>query len=171
MRDVIRPADYSKFILHFAVLRRFECALAPTRDAVNRQAVKGVRDDGPRHCALSGHCSYNEAIFSLSNLGAAKHAPNATWVVDPFHVAKGANEALDAVRKGLQGTLDKKGRLELKKNLAHAPRKHTRDLGHYEASALRELQTDAVYAPLIPVDEFIDPRSGAKIDANTGELL
>ena len=28
VRDVIRPADYNKLILPFAVLRRFECALA-----------------------------------------------------------------------------------------------------------------------------------------------
>ena len=42
VRDVIRPADYNKLILPFAVLRRFECALAPTRDAVNRQVAKGV---------------------------------------------------------------------------------------------------------------------------------
>ena len=33
---------------------------------------------------------------------------------------RGANEALDAVRKGLQGALDRKGRLELKKGLAYA---------------------------------------------------
>lgn len=31
VRDVIRPADYNKLILPFAVLRRFECALEPTR--------------------------------------------------------------------------------------------------------------------------------------------
>ena len=33
VRDVIRPADYNKLILPFAVLRRFECALEPTRAA------------------------------------------------------------------------------------------------------------------------------------------
>lgn len=41
VRDVIRPADYNKLILPFAVLRRFECALEPTRAAVSRQAAKG----------------------------------------------------------------------------------------------------------------------------------
>lgn len=45
VRDVIRPADYNKLILPFAVLRRFECALEPTRAAVSRQAAKGVWDD------------------------------------------------------------------------------------------------------------------------------
>ena len=34
VRDVIRPADYNKLILPIAVLRRFECALEPTRAGV-----------------------------------------------------------------------------------------------------------------------------------------
>ena len=79
----------------------------------------------------------------------AKYTPNATWVVDHFHVVKGANEALDAVRKGLQGSLDKKGRLELKKNLAYALRTRTRALNAYEASALRGLREDASYTTLM----------------------
>ena len=73
VRDVIRPADYNKLILPFAVLRRFECALEPTRAAVSRQAAKGVwDDDDPKYCALSGHCFYNVTSFTLSNLGASK---------------------------------------------------------------------------------------------------
>ena len=73
VRDVIRPADYNKLILPFAVLRRFECALEPTRAAVSRQAAKGVwDDDDPKYCALSGHCFYNVTSFTLSNLGATK---------------------------------------------------------------------------------------------------
>lgn len=52
VRDVIRPADYNKLILPFAVLRRFECALEPTRAAVSRQAAKGVWDDDPKYCPL-----------------------------------------------------------------------------------------------------------------------
>ena len=76
----------------------------------------------------------------------AKYTPNATWVSDHFHVVRGANEALDAVRKGLQGALDRKGRLELKKGLAYALRKRTRDLSPYEASALRALREDPSYS-------------------------
>lgn len=90
----------------------------------------------------------------------AKYTPNATWVVDHFHVVKGANEALDAVRKGLQGSLDKKGRLELKKNLAYALRKRTRALNAYEASALRELREDVSYTTLMTAydlkEDFFD---------------
>lgn len=90
----------------------------------------------------------------------AKYTPNATWVIDHFHVVKGANEALDAVRKGLQGALDKKGRLELKKGLAYALRKRTRDLGSSEASAFRELRTDPTYSSLMTAydlkEDFFD---------------
>mgnify|MGYP000283167223 FL=1 len=78
-----------------------------------------------------------------------KHTPNATWVIDHFHVVKGANEALDTVRKSLQGVLDKKGRLEFKKGLAYALRKRPRDLSASEASALRELRGDKKYAVLM----------------------
>lgn len=79
VRDVIRPADYNKLILPFAVLRRFECALEPTRAAVSRQAAKGVwDDDDPKYCALSGHCFYNVTSFTLSNLGATKTC-DASW--------------------------------------------------------------------------------------------
>lgn len=90
----------------------------------------------------------------------AKYTPNATWVIDHFHVVKGANEALDTVRKGLQGSLDKKGRLELKKNLANALRKRTRSLNAYEASALRELRGDDSYTTLMTAydlkEDFFD---------------
>ena len=66
-----------------------------------------------------------------------------------FHVVKGANEALDAVRKGLQGALNRKGRLELKKGLAYALGKRMRDLSLYEASALRALREDSSYSTLM----------------------
>lgn len=40
VRDVIRPADYNKLILPFALLRRLECALEPTREAVCQAVEK-----------------------------------------------------------------------------------------------------------------------------------
>ena len=79
----------------------------------------------------------------------SKYMPNATWVIDHFHVVKGASEALDAVRKALQSKLDKKDRLQLKKNLVHALRRRTRDLSSHEASSLRELREDPEYADLM----------------------
>lgn len=90
----------------------------------------------------------------------AKYTPNATWVIDHFHVVKGANEALDAVRKSLQSKLDKKGRLELKKGLAYTLRKRSRDLKPSEASALRDLRADASYGVLMAAydlkEDFFD---------------
>lgn len=79
----------------------------------------------------------------------AKYTPNATWVIDHFHVVKGAIEALEAVRKGLQASLDRKGRLELKTGLAYALRKRARDLNLYEASALRQLRSETGYSTLM----------------------
>lgn len=90
----------------------------------------------------------------------AKYTPNATWVVDHFHVVKGANEALDAVRRSIQSKMDRKGRLYLKKNMAYALRKRTRDLNPYEASGLREMREDEAYADLIAAydlkEDFFD---------------
>ena len=46
VRDVIRPADYNKLILPFALLRRLECALEPTRDAVCKAVELHEREWG-----------------------------------------------------------------------------------------------------------------------------
>lgn len=48
VRDVIRPADYNKLILPFALLRRLECALEPTRDAVCKAVELHEREWGWR---------------------------------------------------------------------------------------------------------------------------
>lgn len=73
VRDVIRPADYNKLILPFAVLRRFECALEPTRDQVLARKAKGTWEDGDeKYCLLSGYCFYNLTSFRLSDLGASR---------------------------------------------------------------------------------------------------
>lgn len=87
VRDVIRPADYNKLILPFAVLRRFECALESTREAVCKQAAKGAwEDDDPKYCALSGHCFYNVTSFKLSNLGATKTCDALMAYINGFSV-------------------------------------------------------------------------------------
>lgn len=73
VRDVIRPADYNKLILPFAVLRRFECALESTRDKVVERRERGTwADDDEKYCLLSGYCFYNLTSFRLSDLGASK---------------------------------------------------------------------------------------------------
>lgn len=45
VRDVIRPADYNKLILPFAVLRRFAGALELTRDKVLARKKAAMWDD------------------------------------------------------------------------------------------------------------------------------
>lgn len=73
VRDVIRPADYNKLILPFAVLRRFECALEPTRDKVLSRKKAATWDDADeKYCLLSGYCFYNLTGFRLGDLGASR---------------------------------------------------------------------------------------------------
>lgn len=72
VRDVIRPADYNKLILPFALLRRLECALEPTRDAVCKAVELHEREWGVEneaYCAFSGKSFYNVTSFRLNDLG------------------------------------------------------------------------------------------------------
>ena len=73
VRDVISRADYNKVVLPFALLRRLECALEPTRAAVC-DAVKEHEKDWGResdnYCQYSGKAFYNVTSFRLNNLGA-----------------------------------------------------------------------------------------------------
>ena len=70
VRDVISRADYNKVVLPFALLRRLECALEPTRDAVVN-AVKEHEADWGRendnYCQISGKAFYNVTGFRLNN--------------------------------------------------------------------------------------------------------
>lgn len=72
VRDVIRPADYNKLVLPFALLRRLECALEPTRDAVCK-AVETYEPTLGReneiYCTFSGKSFYNVTSFRLNDLG------------------------------------------------------------------------------------------------------
>lgn len=73
VRDVTSRADYNKVVLPFALLRRLECALEPTRAAVC-DAVKEHEKDWGResdnYCQYSGKAFYNVTPFRLNNLGA-----------------------------------------------------------------------------------------------------
>ena len=73
VRDIIKRADYNKVVLPFALLRRLECALEPTRDAV----VKAYEDHGAEwgtendaYCTYSKKAFYNITNFRLNSLGA-----------------------------------------------------------------------------------------------------
>lgn len=87
VRDVIRPADYSKLILPFALLRRLECALEPTRDAVCKAVEQHEREWGlenETYCAFSGRSFYNVTSFRLNDLGADNTLDALMTYVDGF---------------------------------------------------------------------------------------
>ena len=72
VRDVIRPADYNKLILPFALLRRLECALEPTRDAVCKAVEEHEGEWGlenEAYCSFSGKSFYNVTSIRLNDLG------------------------------------------------------------------------------------------------------
>ena len=72
VRDVIKRADYNKLILPFALLRRLECALEPTRGAVYQAFQEHGSDWGTEndaYCTFSKKPFYNITTFRLNNLG------------------------------------------------------------------------------------------------------
>jgi len=75
--------------------------------------------------------------------------PNATWVIDHFHVVAKANEALDALRRELQsGMKSKKERIKTKKGLAYTLKTRRRDLTSEEAEKIRLLRNHPKLGPL-----------------------
>lgn len=72
VRDTITPKEYNKVILPFSLLRRLECALEPTRDAVLKQFEEHENDWGrenSNYCQHSKKAFYNITGFRLNNLG------------------------------------------------------------------------------------------------------
>lgn len=70
--DPFTPKDYNKIILPFTLLRRMECALEPTRDAVvkayeENKAIWGIDNDN--YCQYSKRPFYNVSSYRLNNLG------------------------------------------------------------------------------------------------------
>lgn len=65
-------SDYHKVILPFTMLRRLECALEPTRDAVLEAVAEHEGDWGRDHdnyCNFSKKAFYNVTAFRLNTLG------------------------------------------------------------------------------------------------------
>lgn len=150
IRDVIRPADYNKLILPFAVLRRFKCALEPTRPFVNKQIVKSAWDDGnPKHCALSGHCFHNVTGFTLAN-----RLINETDT-------KGRGYSFEALRARTPYRRQNPDRIIAGNWLTVGAR----------IDALGPLFATKPDSEDEVVDKFIDLHSGVKIDTETGEVL
>ncbi len=73
VRDIIKRSEYNRLVLPFSLLRRLECALEPTREAVSA-AVKEHEStwgrESDNYCAFSKKAFYNVTNFRLNNLGA-----------------------------------------------------------------------------------------------------
>ena len=73
--------------------------------------------------------------------------PNARWAIDHFHVVMKANEAVDAVRREIQKSMDKTERIKTKKGLAYTLKTRLKDLEPEEAARIKAARTDPKLAP------------------------
>lgn len=68
----IKHSEMNRVILPFALLRRLECALEPTRDAVCKALAEHEMEwgrDNDNYCRYSKKSFYNVTSFRLNNLG------------------------------------------------------------------------------------------------------
>lgn len=73
VRDIIKRSEYNRIVLPFSLLRRLECALESTRDAVCECVEENEKEWGrenDNYCQISGKPFYNVTAFRLNNLGA-----------------------------------------------------------------------------------------------------
>ena len=87
VRDIIPRKEYNKVILPFALLRRLECALEPTREKVCKALEKHEADWGREHdnyCQSSGKAFYNVTSFRLNNLGSSNTLEALNSYIDGF---------------------------------------------------------------------------------------
>lgn len=71
LRGDYKQSDYGKVILPFIVLRRLECVLEPTREAVAAEVVRCKEDQLDRDYFLpraSGHSFYNTSSLTLKSI-------------------------------------------------------------------------------------------------------
>ncbi|MEJ7648695.1 MAG: class I SAM-dependent DNA methyltransferase [Nakamurella sp.] len=71
LRGPYKPAEYGPVILPFTVLRRLDCVLEPTKDAVLAKASEFESSGIPLHVGLpsvSGHSFYNTSAYTLASL-------------------------------------------------------------------------------------------------------
>ena len=72
VRDTIKRAEFNKVVLPFTLLRRLECVLEPTRDAVmasHKEHAAEWGDENDGYCQASGKSFYNTSSFRLNNIG------------------------------------------------------------------------------------------------------
>ena len=87
VRDVIKRSEYNRIILPFSLLRRLECALEPTRNAVLQAVQEHEAEWGREHdnyCQFSGKPFFNVTNFRLNNLGASETFEALMGYIDGF---------------------------------------------------------------------------------------
>jgi type I restriction enzyme M protein len=108
LRGDYKQSDYGKVILPFTVLRRFDCVLAPTRDAVRACARKNEKTaEATRHKLLlraSGHGFYNTSKLDFASL-----------LADPTHIAEHMTAYIHGFDPMVQQVLE---RFELEQHIA-----------------------------------------------------
>ena len=95
VRDVIKRSEYNRVVLPFALLRRLECALEPTRQDVLDALAKHESEWGRDHdgyCAFSKKAFYNVTNFRLNNLGASDTLDSLDQYINGF--SKNARDIL-----------------------------------------------------------------------------
>jgi type I restriction enzyme M protein len=89
LRGSYKQSDYGKVVLPFTVLRRLDCVLEPTKDAVlaRRDAIPANADDKMRELMLnmaSGQNFHNTSRYSFANL-----------LDDPHNIAANLNHMIN----------------------------------------------------------------------------
>lgn len=87
LRGPFKPSLYGRIILPFTVLRRLECVLEPTRDAVRERhaALAGTGVDLDLVLpSIAGASFYNTSKFSLATLGSTSTRANLEEYVSRF---------------------------------------------------------------------------------------
>ena len=87
VRDIIKRSEYNRIILPFSLLRRLECALEPTRDAVTAALAEHETEWGREHnnyCQYSKKPFFNVTNFRLNNLGSTDTLDALTAYINGF---------------------------------------------------------------------------------------
>jgi transposase len=74
--------------------------------------------------------------------------PNARWAIDHFHVVAKANEAVDAVRRAIQSSMEKRERIQTKRGMAYTLKTRRKGLTTEEAEMIRLARMSERHRPL-----------------------
>lgn len=94
LRGPYQSDKYKDVIIPMTILRRFECALAPTKQAVVEQYQANPNYPEKAMQRLAGYQFYNTSRFDLAEL-----------CNDPEHLAANLNEYIDAFSPNVQGII------------------------------------------------------------------